>query len=80
VSEGEGTIDGSGSGEGEGTIDASGGTAEEEAGDGVNLRADVVAPSVSNATRQLTGITIRDAPNVNLISLSKEQRPSRGHY
>jgi hypothetical protein len=84
-SEGEGIIDGRGS-EGEGTIDGSGtegdgigGTANEEAGDGLTLRAAVVAASVSNATRQLAGITIRDTPSANLVSL-KEQRRSRGHY
>jgi hypothetical protein len=85
-SEGEGIIDGRGS-EGEGTIDGSGtegdgigGTAIEEAGDGLTLRAAVVAASVSNATRQLAGITMRDTPSANLVSLPKEQRRSRGHY
>ena len=78
-SEGDGISDGSGS-EGEGTIDGSGGSADEEAGDGVTFRADVVAASVSNATRQLARITMRDTPSANLVSLSKEQRSSRVHY
>ena len=88
-SEGEGTADGSGSagdgaidgggGKGDGTIDETAGTAEEE-GCAETPKADLVATSVSNATRQLAGISMRDTRSPNLVSLPKEQRRSRGHY
>ena len=80
---GEGRADGIGSG-GEGSGDGSGsvvdGANEGSGGDALTLGADVVAPNVSHAARQLATITIRRTPSTNLVFLSKEQRRLCGQY